>query len=91
MSYHRGEPYVWNDGEEMHLWSNLRSGDVGYACAVRIPLPIFDEIVVRRFADLMRERRVPKAILRAVREIGGKFEQELLKAARQKPEAEVMR
>lgn len=84
MSYHRGEPYVWESASDgfIHIWSNLRE-DPAYNSGVRIEARIFDEIVVRRFCDMIKEERVPPAILGACKKMGGKFLNEMLKAARQ--------
>lgn len=82
MSYHRGEPYVWNDGADMHIWSNIREGETGYNSAVRVDLKIFDEVVVRRFCAMVRDGRLPPWIVEAARKMGGKFEAEMLKAVR---------
>lgn len=91
MSYHRDEPYVWSDGEHMHLWSNLRE-DTRYTAGVRIKERIFDEIVIKRFVDMIEEGRVPIAIAQAVRKSGGakRFLNEMLKAARNKPDADAL-
>lgn len=58
MSYYRGEPYVWNDNFDMHIWSNLREGETGYHSAVRVDLQIFDQSLMsdrnRMFFDVRR-------------------------------------
>lgn len=84
MSYHRGEPYVWDDGTEIHLWSNLRDSG-GYNSCVRIEGRIFDEIVCKRLAHMAEEGRVPLAIQGAIRKMGkGQWLSEMLKASRKK-------
>lgn len=88
MSYHRGEPYVWSDDADMHLWSNLREGETRYASAVRIDLATFDEIVIQRFCELVRSKRTPLAIVRFADSLGSIFEGEMMAAYRAKPEGE---
>lgn len=80
MSYHRVEPYVWNDEKDMHIWSNFREGDTGFHSAVRVDLAIFDVIVVRRFCELIRAGNVTPAIKSAARKMGGAFEKEMIQA-----------
>lgn len=82
MSYHRIEPYVWDDGKDMHLWSNIPTGDTGFTNAVTISLRTFDEIVVKRFLEIVREERVPDQLIRAVGKTGSKFHKEMFKSLR---------
>jgi hypothetical protein len=82
MSYHRGEPYVWSDGSEMHLWSKLRDGNEAreYPCGVRIDTDVFDEIVVRRFLELAIDRRLPPGLAAAAIQAG---EENILNSVRE--------
>lgn len=45
MSYHREEPYIWSDGE----WLHIRTVNHGNAS---IPMEVFDFIALRRSAEL---------------------------------------
>jgi hypothetical protein len=70
MSYHRGEPYVWADDVDMHLWSKVRDRNDGeYVSGVRIELPVFDEIVRERWVDLADESDLPANLKQAATEI----------------------
>lgn len=85
MAYHRGEPYIWDDGNEVHIWSNLREGETGYHSSVRVDGRIMDEFALRRFSELVEENRVPPQILAAIRKMGGNWKDEMEKYARKKP------
>lgn len=84
MAYHRVEPYVWDDGEYIHIWSSI-DDQPSFKFGVRVDTRIFDEIVVKRLSDMIEEGRVPPAILWAVRKMGGKYINEMLIAARKPP------
>jgi hypothetical protein len=82
MSYTRGEPYIWSDGEQLHLWSE--SGMDGWpqmeayagkpkASGVQIPEVVADEFAVMRVAELLAMGNLPNVIERALGKWSGNF------------------
>jgi hypothetical protein len=82
MAYMRGEPYIWSDGEKLHIWS--KSGNDGWAdmeglhgiaeaSGVALNEQHADEFAVMRFAELVHEGRLQVTIERALRQWGGNF------------------
>lgn len=70
MSYIRGDYYAYiigpDDKEEIVL-------TVHHKRSVNIPLPVFDEIVVMRYAQLVKEGKVDETENRAVEKWVGNF------------------
>ena len=82
MAYMRGEPYIWSDGEKLHIWS--QSGNDGWsdmeslqgiaeASGVALNEQHADEFAVMRFAELVREGRLEATIERALQQWGSNF------------------
>ncbi len=70
MSYIRGDYYAYitgpDDREEIFL-------TVHHERSVNIPLPIFDEIVVMRYAELVKEGKLDETENRTVEKWAGNF------------------
>jgi hypothetical protein len=82
MSYTRGDPYIWSDGDHLHLWSTTGRDNwqtvEGYAdnpnaSGVQIAEPLADEFAVMRFAELLRLGQASAAIDRALQNWSGNF------------------
>ena len=82
MAYMRGEPYIWTDGEKLHIWS--KSGNDGWsdieglngiaeASGVALDEQHADEFAVMRFAELVQEGKLQVTIERALQEWGSNF------------------
>jgi hypothetical protein len=85
MSYMRGNYYVWASGDSdkdsrVHVWveameSNLKESGWAHVrervSGTSLPEPIFDELVVMRYAELEEEGEVDAAARRALRHYGG--------------------
>ena len=70
MAYMKGEPYVWSDGDELHIWS--KSGNDGWseneslhgiaeASGVALDEKHADEFAVMRFAELINSDSISNA------------------------------
>lgn len=69
MSYFRGDPYIWSDGEQLHLWTAsayVPFNDEAYAAGVEIPEATMDQFAVMRFAELLELGIVEKTIADAL-------------------------
>jgi len=69
MSYFRGDPYIWSDGERLHLWtasSYVPFNDEAYAAGVQIPEATMDQFAVMRFAELLELGIAGKTIAEAL-------------------------
>ena len=82
MAYMRGEPYIWSDGEKLHIWS--KSGNDGWseneslhgineASGVALDEQHADEFAVMRFAELIKKGLISSTIERAQQRWGGNF------------------
>ena len=83
MSYIRGDNYVWDNEEGLHIW--LANGhdwlmfDSGWGEAVDkekvggvvMPMSTFDELVVMRYAELQDSEELEQTIQRAMKRWGG--------------------
>jgi hypothetical protein len=78
----RGEPYVWSDGEKLHIWS--KSGNDGWsdmeglhgvaeASGVALNEQHADEFAVMRFAELVCKGKLKATIERAIEQWGSNF------------------
>jgi hypothetical protein len=95
MAYMRGDTYVWDDGENIHLWSSvgydawdrsnwnhaqlLEHGAESEASGLGLPWEVFDQIVVMRLAELIKSGSLDEVIDRAVEHHGGNFGCEALR------------
>lgn len=69
MSYFRGDPYIWSDGEQLHLWTTATDGTLNhddYAAGVEIPEATMDLFAVMRFAELLELGIAGKTIAEAL-------------------------
>lgn len=69
MSYFRGEPYIWSDGERLHLWTTAADGTLNhdtYTAGVEIPEATMDQFAVMRFAELLELGLAGKTIAEAL-------------------------
>lgn len=69
MSYFRGDPYIWSDGERLHLWTAsayVPFNDETYAAGVQIPEATMDQFAVMRFAELLELGIAGKTIAEAL-------------------------
>lgn len=80
MAYHRVEPYVWDDGETVHVWSHRSDGETGWKHSIPIDGKIFDEVCIKRLGHLILEGRVPEQLHRFIRKMGGNWQNEMFKA-----------
>jgi len=82
MAYTRGDPYIWSDGDFLHLWSVTGRDHwqtiEGYvdnpeASGVQITDAVAAEFAVMRFAELLQLGEAAGAIERALRNSSGNF------------------
>lgn len=80
MAYLRGNYYVWNDGNRMHLWVYASEDaaydwatDCDYAAGVAIPNDVFDALALMRVAEIDASRNRKKYERRAIERFGGNF------------------
>jgi hypothetical protein len=69
MAYFRGDPYIWSDGERLHLWlasGHVPANDEIYVSGVSIPETTMDQFAVMRFAELLQLGTAGKAIADAL-------------------------
>lgn len=69
MSYFRGDPYIWSDGERLHLWATAADDTLNhdaYAAGVDIPEATMDQFAVMRFAELLELGIAGKTIAEAL-------------------------
>lgn len=70
MSYFRGEHYLWNSDDALHIWGHendpLCNNIEGYSGGVCIPNEIADMFAVMRFAELLQSGHTPAIIESAV-------------------------
>lgn len=69
MSYFRGDPYIWSDGERLHLWTTAADDTLNhdaYAAGVEIPEATMDQFAVMRFAELLEMSTAGKTIAEAL-------------------------
>ena len=75
MAYTKGDPYIWSDGEKLHLWSV--SGNDGWseiegyfdnpaASGVAISQAVVDEFAVMRFAEIVKSGELSGVVARAL-------------------------
>jgi hypothetical protein len=70
MAYLRGNPYIWGDDEGLHIWqsdpcnvqfmyaSGWAADQSGvHLAAVYLPNKTFDDLVVRRYAEMTEKQR----------------------------------
>ena len=82
MAYLKGEPYVWSDGEKLHIWSiNGNDGwseiegmyGIPEASGVALAEKHADEFAVMRFAELIKEGRLSSTIERTLQQWSGNY------------------
>jgi hypothetical protein len=69
MSYFRGDPYIWSDGEQLHLWTASAYAplnDEASAAGVSISETTMDQFAVMRFAELLELGCAGKTIAEAL-------------------------
>jgi len=80
MAYTRGDPYIWSDGERLHLWSD--TGNDGWsemeaysenssASGVAIQESKADEFAVMRFAEIVQSGELASVVARTLSLWGG--------------------
>jgi hypothetical protein len=64
MAYTRGDCYIWRTDRHVHLWVRRAEDDVsawvegcGFAAGVAIPIEVFDQVVMMRYAQLTASER----------------------------------
>lgn len=67
MSFMRGEPYIWTDGEDIHIWSNesLETEKNHYPSRVKIKKDKMEELAVM-ILSRMSPKEIEEAEKRAV-------------------------
>ena len=69
MAYMRGDPYIWSDGDRLHIWTNRRESDTGYNSAVSISSEEFKKLTMRHFAQLAEQADLPPNLRRVLEKI----------------------
>lgn len=69
VSYIRGKLYVWDDGDNLHLWTGPTK-DNDYKHKVAIKWSQFDELVMMRYYELDEKQRI-RAHQRAIKKYAG--------------------
>lgn len=82
MAYMRGDPYIWGDKEDLHIWSAVAAEDVSdaemfadspSAVGVRLPHATADAIALMRVAELVRLGQLEHAIAHTLMVHGQNF------------------
>lgn len=82
MAYFRGNPYIFDGGDYLHIWVRehytpyrtagwIDGGDPDAASGVQVPSEIFDRLALMRLAEMLVEKRAVSELDAFLGELGG--------------------